>query len=185
MKKQFFLLLTIVWAAGIMQLWGQSLEVVSSHYLPVADSVWVFQARNVGGNEKLPLVFMLHGWSGNYTTWNQIVDCQHLADSFRMILVCPDGLYDSWYMNHPLRTDMRYENFFSGELLGMICSSYPVDTHNVFITGLSMGGFGALHLAAQNPGKFKSAGAMSGVFDFSREILRKRGLPNADSSEVF
>lgn len=159
--------------------------VIESSFLPANDTVWVFEPQQKSEGVSYPLVFLLHGWSGNYSSWNKILSCQSLADSFKMIIVCPDGFYDSWYLNHPLRSGLRYADFFREELLPQLKSSYSIDSQHVFISGLSMGGFGALYLAAQNPGVFWAAASMSGVFDLSRTGLEKRGLPDVDGSRTF
>ncbi len=56
----------------------------------------------------------------------------------------------------------------------LISEKYPVDKNDLFITGLSMGGHGALYLFEQKPGLFRSAGSTSGVLDLSSSRNRYR-----------
>ena len=83
-----------------------------------------------------------------------------------MIIVCPDGK-NSWYRDSPLNADYQYETFISNELVGFIDNNYPTikDKSGRAITGLSMGGHGALYNTMRHKDVFSTAGSMSGVVD--------------------
>lgn len=157
------------------------LVILPSVHLPSPDSMLVFTPAGMDTGKTYPLLILLHGWSGNYSTWNSMIDCQRISDSLQLIIVCPDGFYDSWYLNHPLRKDLQYADFFKNDFLPYMTMNYPL-SKQVFITGQSMGGHGALYLASMLPDAFTAAGAMSGVFNLSRETLVNRGLPDVDGS---
>lgn len=146
---------------------GQKQHILKSNHLPAPDTVWVYTPPEYQSNpEKIfPVVYLLHGWNGSYHQWNDITDCQALADRYGFIIVCPDGLVDSWYINSPAISKSRYADFFFLDLMPLISEKYRTDPANVFITGLSMGGHGAIYLFAQKPGLFRSAGSLSGVLD--------------------
>lgn len=59
------------------------------------------------------------------------------------------------------------ETYIIDELLPWVTQKHPV-TDERWITGLSMGGYGAFLLALRHPGTFQSASATSGFFDPSR-----------------
>jgi S-formylglutathione hydrolase FrmB len=118
-------------------------------------------------NDKYPLVYLLNGWSGTYHQWNDITDCQAYADRYGFIIVCPDGLYDSWYINSPAVGNSQYADFFFLDLMPFIAEIYRIDPDHVFISGFSMGGHGALYLFAQKPDLFRSAGSLSGALDLA------------------
>jgi len=139
------------------------------------DTTWVFTPKNGKEKEKRPLLFLLHGYSGNYKQWHSIMNAQQYADDYGFIIVCPDGLYSSWYINSPVKPDMQFETFFFDELFPDIKSKYKVDENNVFISGLSMGGHGALYLFMKRPDLFKSAGSTSGGIRLS-DSFGKYGL---------
>lgn len=141
---------------------GQKQLVFQSVNLPKPDTTWVFTPKKFNKNDKLPAIILLHGWSANYKQWHTIMDAQKYADEYGYILICPDGLFDSWYLNSPAKPKSQYESFFFDELMPKIKSDFPIDTNNVFITGLSMGGHGALWLFLKHPEMFKSAGSTSG-----------------------
>jgi S-formylglutathione hydrolase FrmB len=141
--------------------------VIHSDYIKKADSVFVFIPEKYSETEKFPVVFLLHGYSGKYSTWSEFSPLQEYSDKYNFIIVCPDGLYNSWYVNSPVIKDQMYESFFFTDLIPFIFQNYKADQDKIFITGLSMGGFGALHLFASHPEIFRSAGSSSGLLDFT------------------
>lgn len=162
--KSFFILLFCFSASTVS---AQDLLVYKSQNLPRLDSTWVFTPKRVETGKRLPLIFLLHGYSGNYKQWHSIMDAQSYADKYGFIIVTPDGLYNSWYINSPRQKNSQFEDFFMKELYTDVVKKYNVDTENIFITGLSMGGHGALSIFLNNIDKFKSAGSTSGAVDLS------------------
>src|SRR5690554_5775679 len=50
--------------------------------------------------QEYPVVYLLHGYSGNYQNWVMRVPAlQQYADQYEMIIVTPDGNYGSWYLD--------------------------------------------------------------------------------------
>ena len=188
MKKIFLSLIIVV--TLVSELSAKKQHVLTSKFISKADTVWVFTPANYAANpaKSYPLVYLLHGWSGSYHQWNDIMDCQKYADEYGFIIVCPDGLYDSWYINSPAIKESQYADFFFKDLFPFVTKNYRVDSKNVFITGLSMGGHGALYLFEQNPELFRSAGSISGVLDLTNSrndyrISEYLGLKNDASDE--
>jgi len=117
----------------------------------------------------LPVLYLLHGWSGKYSDWIlNDADLLYEVDRNGFIVVCPDGDYDSWYFNSPLDTAMKYETNVALEIPAYIDAHYRTikDRKARAITGLSMGGHGALYLAIRHKDFFGAAGSMSGGVDF-------------------
>ncbi len=141
--------------------------VIDSKFTPVSDSVFVVTPENYQDSKSYPLVILLHGWSGNYKQWNSIVNLQTYANAYNFIVACPDGFYDSWYLNNPLKPSIQFEDFFWKDFIPYLTKSYSIDTNNVFISGLSMGGHGAITLFLKKPEFFKSAGSSSGILDLT------------------
>ena len=57
-----------------------------------------------------PVVYLLHGYSGDYSNWVQKApDLLKSVDENGMLVVCPDGAYGSWYFDSPVDTTMKYE----------------------------------------------------------------------------
>lgn len=116
---------------------------------------------------KLPALYLLHGHGGNYRNWGATQEVKDIADTYQMAVVCPDGASDSWYWDSPVDASFRYETFVSKELVNFIDKNYPTinDRNARFITGLSMGGHGALFLAFRHSELFGACGSMSGGVD--------------------
>jgi len=161
MKK--LLLFLILFYAEL--LFPQDTLLINAEYIPHTDTTLVYYPSNYSSSVQYPLIFMLHGFAGNYAQWSHIVNLQHYADKYNFIIVCPDGFYDSWYMNSPINPKSQFETFFFKNLVPVIFHRYSIDSTNIFITGLSMGGFGAMYLFLKNPNFFKSAGSISGGLD--------------------
>lgn len=125
----------------------------------------MFLPDHYNRDKKYPLLFMLHGHGGDYNQWNEIIDLKLLANNYQFIIVCPDGNYDSWYVDSPILNESQFENYFFNNLIPEIFSNYSIDSNNIFITGLSMGGHGAINLFLNHPKFFKSAGSTSGILD--------------------
>jgi S-formylglutathione hydrolase FrmB len=119
-----------------------------------------------------PVVYMLHGYSEHFKQWSEISDLRKLATDYQMILVCPEG-FVSYYLNSPKLKNSQYEDFFIQELTPEIEKKYRIDGENIFITGLSMGGYGALSLFIKHPGYFNTAACTSGALEFDFDNFRK------------
>jgi S-formylglutathione hydrolase FrmB len=143
----------------------------------------IIPASSQYSKKKYPVVYLLHGYSGNYTNWVRIVpQVKDLADQFDLIIVCPDGGYSSWYFDSPLDSTQRFETYISVELPAYIDEHYTTlnNSRGRAITGLSMGGHGGLFLGIRHPDVFGACGSMSGGVDLrpfrkSWEIYRTIG----------
>lgn len=116
---------------------------------------------------KYPVIYLLHGYGGNAKTWLNIKsDLSRIADEKGLIFVCPDG-ENSWYWNSPTNSSYRYETFLSKELVDYVDNNYPTipNKNKRAITGLSMGGHGAIWVAFRNKNVFGAVGSTSGGLD--------------------
>lgn len=117
---------------------------------------------------RFPVVYLLNGHGGDYTSWTTNTDpgLGRYADQYGMVLVMPDGR-DSWYWDSPSNPKMQMESFIVKDLVPYIDANFPTMPERGMraVTGLSMGGHGALYLAARHPEVFGNAGSMSGGVD--------------------
>ena len=80
---------------------------------------------DVNKTKKYPVLYLLHGFGGNHTSWLRIrPDIQKLASQFEMIIVSPDGFKSSWYWDSPIDPTVKYETFVSKELVEYIDLNY-------------------------------------------------------------
>lgn len=120
------------------------------------------------GNTELPVVYLLHGYSGNYSDWAKKAPALgRTVDAQGVIVVCPDGNFGSWYFDSPVDPAFKYETYVATELVAWIDAHYKTikSRQGRAITGLSMGGHGALYLAFRHQDVFGAAGSMSGGVD--------------------
>ncbi len=114
-----------------------------------------------------PVIYLLHGYSDNYTGWASGGVVGRLSDQYSIIFVMPDGGYDSWYFDSEVTPEYRYETFVSSELVDYVDRNYKTipDRKGRAITGLSMGGHGALYVGIRHQDTFGSMGSLSGGVD--------------------
>lgn len=127
----------------------------------------VITPDNYANDKELPVVYLLHGYSGGYADWiTKAKGFEKAADQYQLIIVCPDG-NNSWYWDSPIDPRYKYETYVSKELVEWIDSKYKTikSPKGRAITGLSMGGHGALYLAFRHQDVFGAAGSMSGGVD--------------------
>ena len=178
--KNLIVLLITAFILSSLNIQSQNLFVLKTKLLEQADTVSVYLPENYSAEDAInyPVVFMLHGYGGNYRQMGNILNLQNFANSWKFIIVCPDGQKDSWYFDSPSQRNSEYETFFLHDLLPYIKNEYNVDTNALFITGLSMGGHGAMYLFLRNSDKFAAAGSTSGVLDLNASSLKYSSLSN-------
>jgi S-formylglutathione hydrolase FrmB len=120
-----------------------------------------------GKTERYPVLYLLHGLGENQEmlirsgVLNLVED---LWDSGRIgkFLIITPAAGSSFYINSRNGRE-RYEDFFIKEFLPFIARRYRTRTGhmNRGIAGISMGGYGALHLAFRYPWLFGSVAAES------------------------
>lgn len=120
-----------------------------------------------------PVLYLLHGGGGHFRDWlTQTPDkmlVKNLADQYNLIIVMPEGETFSWYLDSPFDKTVQFETYITKEVLQKIDNSYRTvrDRKGRVITGLSMGGHGALSLSARHPDLYCAAGSMSGALDLN------------------
>jgi len=134
----------------------------------IAASIMLPSAYFRDTNRQFPVVYLLHGYSGDHRSWiNRVPELKKWADQLDLILVFPDGQFNAWYLDSPVLDSVRFGTFTANELPRFIDQNYRsmAVPNGRGITGLSMGGHGALFLSAQYPGQFGIASSMSGGLD--------------------
>jgi putative tributyrin esterase len=146
---------------------AQEQHIFKSSLIPGDDTVCVIIPASYDTLVYYPAIYMLHGKTGNYRSWNELTNLQEYADEYGIIIICPDGFSDSYYLNSPVDSNWQFESFFTDVLYPGMLKIYSIDETKIFITGLSMGGSGAMYIFLKHPGLFLSAGSSSGVMDLN------------------
>jgi S-formylglutathione hydrolase FrmB len=114
-----------------------------------------------------PVVYFLHGLGGNEQLllnsggMNMVQDLRDQKRIGEFLIVAPDG-GRSFYINSR-DGKVRYEDFFIREFLPYIEGHYRIraEKKSRGITGVSMGGYGALRFALRYPNLFAAVSAHS------------------------
>lgn len=135
---------------------------------PAKVSVVLPEGYNPRAALSYPTVYLLNGHGGNHASWPELVNLDSLATLHNMIFVCPGGM-NSWYFDSPADPSMQMESYIVGDLIPFIDSNYRTipRSDRRAISGLSMGGHGALWIALRHPDLFGNAGSTSGGVDFT------------------
>ena len=125
------------------------------------------QACQPNNTTRFPTVYLLHGYSDNYTSIaKEIPALQDYANRMGLIFVMPDGR-NLWYWDSISPKGQNMESFITNDLIPYIDTKYPTlaQRSSRAISGISMGGHGALWIGLRHPDLFKAAGSMSGGVD--------------------
>lgn len=126
---------------------------------------------------RYPVLYMLHGLGGHYSEWVAygLADAaEQLLAAGRiepLIIVFPQGDQNYW-ANHAGSRGERWGDYLANDVVGHIDATYRTlpGAGTRAIGGLSMGGFGALHLALTCPDVFGVVGAHSPSLRTAEEL---------------
>lgn len=155
-----------------------TVEIRSAAMNKVRKCVVIVPGKTKKPKTPFPTVYLLHGHGGNYANWlRRVPELQTHADTYQVLIVCPDGEFNSWYFDSPENDSLRYETYVAKEFPAFIEANYPVikDRKARAITGLSMGGHGGLFLGFRHADFFGACGSMSGALVIER-ITRGYGV---------
>lgn len=125
-----------------------------------------------------PVLYLLHGAYGHFSDWLKNTPnkklVQGLSDQYNIIIVMPEGETFSFYLDSPVNKESQFETFITQEVIQKVDKTYKTisNRNGRVITGLSMGGHGALYLSARHPDLFCAAGSMSGAVDMAAMLNR-------------
>lgn len=119
---------------------------------------------------KLPLLYLLHGYGNNHATWTGYTNVELYAEERNIAVVMISGENKS-YVDHD-DSDLFFE-FIENELPDFICNMFPVSkkTEDTYLAGLSMGAFGSLVHSMTDPEKYAAVGAFSGAVTLDRGLM--------------
>jgi S-formylglutathione hydrolase FrmB len=155
-----------------------SLDVPSAVMNKAYKAAVVLPASYANSKASYPVLYLLHGGSGHFNDWlNKTPDkmlVKNLADQFNIIIVMPEGETFGWYLDSPVDPTNKFETYITKEVIQKIDNTYRTVKSNKgrVITGLSMGGHGAMYLATRHPDLFCAAGTMSGAMDMNYTKFR-------------
>ena len=168
MKKTFGAICLFLMACLSLQAAQVDTLIVRSESMNKDIKVVAIRPDKAVKGEKCPVVYLLHGYSGHAKTWIEVrPDLPQIADRDGIIFVCPDRNRDSRFWDSPVIPESRYETFISKELIEYTDKNLNAipDRSKRAITGLSMGGHGAMWNAIRHMDVFGAVGSTSGGLD--------------------
>lgn len=178
MKNLLWLIFTFSNTLLFAQTRVDTIEVYSTSMKKNLKAAVTTPASYSKGSEKFPVLYLLHGGSGSYSDWHQKVTekdlVPRLAEEYNLIIVTPGVGPASYYYDSPLMDSVRYETYLISELIPFVDKNYRTlaKKESRAITGLSMGGHGAVTLSAKHPELFIAAGSMSGVMNIDTRLWK-------------
>jgi len=188
--KNLFLLLLLFPSLLVAQGRVDTIAVYSPSMKKNLKAAVSFPSSYADGTSRYPVVYLLHGGSGAFSDWHQKVTekgiVNQMAEEHQVLIITPGVGPASYYYDSPLLDSVRYETYMIQELIPFIDKNYRTlaQKESRAITGLSMGGHGAITLATKHPSLFTAAGSMSGVMNIDTDLwkvgedfrnLRKKG----------
>jgi len=133
---------------------------------PVHVRVLVPREAAADPGARYPTLYLLHGSPGSAAASTEL-DIEKLTEGMGLVVVMPDGGDDGWYTDWPNGAQPRWETFHIRELIPWIDAHEPVIAARSkrAVSGVSMGGFGAMSYAARHPDVFAAAASFSGALD--------------------
>ncbi|MEX1041284.1 MAG: prolyl oligopeptidase family serine peptidase [Pirellulaceae bacterium] len=134
-----------------------------AHVRPSEIDYLRYMPKGASPDGEYPLLLFLHGAGQRGTDVQQVRDhgppsfVEQQAD-FPFITVSPQCRPDCWWTMDGYLTALEH-------LINHLRETLPVDPTRIYLTGLSLGGYGTFALAARNPGLFAAAVPICGGGD--------------------
>ncbi|MBL0701616.1 MAG: prolyl oligopeptidase family serine peptidase [Spiroplasma sp.] len=123
--------------------------------------------------KKAKVIVLLHGYSGNHNSYLKDTNIFEIAKKNNLIVIMPDA-DNSFYCNH--LDGSNYFDYINDEIFEVASKTLNrnLEKHDMYIIGISMGGYGALSIGLQTPNRFKGIGSISGSVDIMSRDVDKR-----------
>ncbi|MEI6032999.1 MAG: alpha/beta hydrolase family protein [Verrucomicrobiae bacterium] len=133
------------------------------------------------GEPPFPVLYLLHGLSDDSSMWLRRTRLEAYAEPLPLIIVMPDG-YRGWYTDND--HGPSYAEHIGEELPAFIERAFPAcrDRSARAVSGLSMGGYGALRIGLGYHDRFCSIHSHSGAVGWGRngKLEQLESSPEAD-----
>ena len=134
---------------------------VPYHVVLPNDVPEMFRANNPHYDRPMKSLYLYHGYAGNSLDWLTGTQAQDVAGRYNLAIILPSG-ENSFYLNGQ-GSGSAYETYVGEELVDYITKTFGLSRkkEDIFVGGLSMGGFGALHTGLKFPETFSKIIALS------------------------
>jgi S-formylglutathione hydrolase FrmB len=106
--------------------------------------------------------YLLHGLSDDHTIWSRRTRIESYVEGLPLVVIMPDG-FRGFYVD--AIEGPPYAKYMLEDVIGFAEHTFPIQAKRSArcIGGLSMGGYGAMHLSLSHPELFVSANSHSGA----------------------
>ena len=169
---------------------AQSVQFTGGEYENETFNYRLLKPENIEEGKKYPVVLFLHG-AGERGD-NNTAQLQYLPEwisepenrkKYPCFLIAPQCRTNKKWANvnwgekdSSPQPDMSEQMQVALKILKTVTEKYPVDTQRVYLTGLSMGGYGSWDLACRQPEMFAAVAPVCGGGD-ERQAAKLVGVP--------
>jgi putative tributyrin esterase len=116
-----------------------------------------------GSGAKYKVLWLLHGTYGDHSDWLRKSSIELYACEKDLAVVMPSALNSNYSNWDDFAIGYGMYDFITEELMPMVYNWYPISDkrEDNYISGLSMGGGGAIKFAVNHPEKFAAAAILS------------------------
>lgn len=109
------------------------------------------------------VLYLLHGGYSHRTEWTERMDLASMVSRWPLAVALPEGEASLWIHGHDGQDWERYAAFEVPEAVEAHLGLVPGRERRA-AAGVSMGGFGALHLGLTYPERYAAVASLSGAF---------------------
>jgi S-formylglutathione hydrolase FrmB len=135
--------------------------------------------------KKYQVLYLLHGTFGDCTVWTRNTGIERYVQDYKLAVVMASAT-NSWYMD--MAHGGKFLTYMTKELPEFVHSIFPLSKkrEDNFIAGISMGGYGAYHIALEDPGRFACAASLSGAIDIAAVMSNSSNIiPPINFKDIF
>ncbi len=128
--------------------------------------------------ERYPVLYLLHGLTGNYTNWGRSNGSPFYASLYDDVIIVMPDVGNSWYVNWA-ENEGGQRNNWEDHVVTDVVNHVDWNFRTIArregraISGLSMGGYGAITLGLRHPDMFISIGSTSGALEYARGAAQR------------
>jgi S-formylglutathione hydrolase FrmB len=172
-KKIYGFCMCLLFSFGLKAASVDTIAIESKAMNKLLKTAVIVPDRYKKSKQNFPVLYLLHGGQGSFRDWLTLPPdkllLHKMADFYNLIIVTPEGGGTSYYFDSPLDKSSQYETFSATEVTEAVDKAYRTirEKKGRAIAGLSMGGHGAMYIAARHPELYCAAGSMSGVMNIN------------------
>ena len=134
--------------------------------------------REKAEGRPMQVLYFLHGMGGDYTTVCRFTSLERylLDGQYNLAVVFPNA-HRSFYSN--MYHGEKYWDYISREIPAFVRSYFNISTErkDTFLSGISMGGYGAMKLSLSFPERFSAVAVLSAALDAEKFAERSQNTP--------